>query len=254
MTNWLAARIPPPAAAPAKVGVVVFPGSNCDADAWHAVRLLGAEPRYLWHADRDLGGVDAAILPGGFSYGDYLRAGAIARFAPIMSAIERHASRGGLVLGICNGFQILLEAGLLPGAMRRNDSLQFRCQMTHLRTERSDTPFTSLLRPGQVIRVPIAHAEGNYYADPETLAGLEAGGQVVFRYVNPAGEAEATSNPNGAANHIAGLINREGNVLGMMPHPERVVEALLGGCDGRLVLGSMLLELGRRTGGGAGGR
>jgi phosphoribosylformylglycinamidine synthase len=231
--------------------VVVFPGSNCDADAWHALRLLGAEAKYLWHADRDLGGVDAVILPGGFSYGDYLRAGAIARFAPIMAAVERHAAKGGLVLGICNGFQILLEAGLLPGAMRRNDSLQFRCQMTSLRVERTDTPFTSLAAAGQVIRVPIAHAEGNYYADAATLAAIEGDGQVVFRYVNEAGQADAAANPNGAVNNIAGLLNRAGNVLGMMPHPERVVEPLLGGSDGRLVLGSMLQALGMpQVGGG----
>ena len=226
-----------------KIGVVVFPGSNCDADAWHASELLGAEPRYLWHGDRDLGGVDAVILPGGFSYGDYLRAGAIARFAPIMAAIERHAGRGGLVLGICNGFQILCEAGLLPGAMRRNDSLQFRCQMTNLRVERTDLPFTRLARPGQVLRIPIAHAEGNYYVDPETDQALQANDQIVFRYVNEAGAPDEAANPNGSLNNIAGVCNPAGNVLGMMPHPERVVESLLGGGeDGRLVLGSLIAD------------
>lgn len=230
-----------------RVGVVVFPGSNCDADAYNALALLGAEPRYLWHAETDLGGVEAVILPGGFSYGDYLRAGAIARFAPIMAAVERHAAAGGLVLGICNGFQILLEAGLLPGAMRRNDSLQFRCQMTNLRVERADTPFTSLARPGQVIRVPIAHAEGNYYADPATLQAIEERGQVVLRYVSESGQPDAAANPNGAVNNIAGLVNESGNVLGMMPHPERVVESLIGGTDGRLVLGSMLAALGAQA-------
>lgn len=223
-----------------KFGIVVFPGSNCDADALNAVRLLGADARYLWHADRDLAGVDCVILPGGFSYGDYLRAGAIARFAPIMTEVEKHAQRGGLVLGICNGFQILLEAGMLPGAMRRNDVLQFRCQMTHLRVERTDLPFTALCQPGQILRIPIAHAEGNYYADAVTLAALESGGQVVFRYVTPDGEVAPGANPNGAVNNIAGLVNKEGNILGMMPHPERVVEDALGGRDGRLVLGSII--------------
>ncbi len=223
-----------------KFGIVVFPGSNCDADALNAVRLLGADARYLWHADRDLGGVDCVILPGGFSYGDYLRAGAIARFAPIMAEVENHASRGGLVLGICNGFQILLEAGMLPGAMRRNDVLQFRCQMTNLRVERADLAFTSLCRRGQILRIPIAHAEGNYYADPAALAELEARGQVAFRYVTRDGDAVPSANPNGAVNNIAGLVNREGNILGMMPHPERAVEDVLGGCDGRFVLGSLI--------------
>jgi len=223
-----------------KFGIVVFPGSNCDADAYNGVRLLGAEATYLWHADRDLGGVDCVILPGGFSYGDYLRSGAIARFANIMSAVERHAQRGGLVLGICNGFQILLEAGMLPGAMRRNDCLQFRCMTVNLRVERTDLPFTRLCQPGQVLRVPIAHADGNYYADPADLAELEANRQVIFRYVDPAGNESPAHNPNGALNNIAGIVNREGNVLGMMPHPERVVEPVLGGTDGRLVLGSII--------------
>lgn len=223
-----------------KFGVVVFPGSNCDADAYNAVRLLGADAAYLWHADRGIGNVDCVILPGGFSYGDYLRSGAIARFAPIMAAVERHAERGGLVLGICNGFQILLEAGLLPGAMRRNDCLQFRCMTVGIRVERNDLPFTRLCTPGQVLRVPIAHADGNYYADADVLAGLEANGQVVFRYVDADGLATPAANPNGALNNIAGIVNREGNVLGLMPHPERVVEPVLGGTDGRLVLGSII--------------
>jgi len=228
---------------PIRIGVVVFPGSNCDADAWHASELLGAEAKYLWHADRDLGGVDAVVLPGGFSYGDYLRSGAIARFAPIMNAVERHAARGGLVLGICNGFQVLLEAGMLPGAMRRNDSLQFRCQMTHVRVERSDTPWTCLAREGQVLRIPIAHADGNYYADAQTIAHLERRGQVLFRYVNRTGQPDTAANPNGATNNIAGIINEAGNILGMMPHPERVVEGLLGGEDGRYVIGSLIHTL-----------
>ncbi len=223
-----------------KFGIVVFPGSNCDADAFNAVRLLGADARYLWHADKNLAGVDCVILPGGFSYGDYLRAGAIARFAPIMAEVEKHADRGGLVLGICNGFQILLEAGMLPGAMRRNDVLQFRCAMTSLRVERADLPFTQLCQQGEILEIPIAHAEGNYFADSATLAELEANRQVVFRYVNAVGESAPDANPNGAVNNIAGLVNKEGNILGMMPHPERVVEDILGGCDGRLVLGSII--------------
>lgn len=226
-----------------RFGIVVFPGANCDADALHAVRLLGAEARYLWYTETSLGDTDCVILPGGFSYGDYLRAGAIARFAPIMAAVERHAARGGPVLGICNGFQILLEAGMLPGAMRRNDCLQFRCQMTGIRVERNDLAFTSLCRRGQVLNIPIAHAEGNYYADPATLESIERHGQVVFRYVNSAGEPDPSANPNGAANNIAGLVNEQGNVLGMMPHPERAVEDLLGGEDGRLILDSLISSM-----------
>jgi phosphoribosylformylglycinamidine synthase subunit PurQ / glutaminase len=231
------------AAAPGEVmkfGVIVFPGSNCDADALEAVRLLGAEARYIWHQERSLGDTDCVILPGGFSYGDYLRAGAIARFAPVMAAVERHAERGGLVLGICNGFQILLEAGMLPGAMRRNESLRFECRPTYLRVERTDLPFTSLCQPGQVIEVPVAHAEGNYFLGKDELQALEDAGQVVFRYVTPDGAVDPAANPNGAVNNIAGIVNAAGNVLGMMPHPERVVEPLLGGADGRLILGSII--------------
>lgn len=223
-----------------KFGVIVFPGSNCDADALEAVRLLGADARYIWHQETSLGETDCVILPGGFSYGDYLRAGAIARFAPVMAAVERHAERGGLVIGICNGMQILLEAGMLPGAMRRNESLRFECRPTYLRVERNDLPFTALCRKGQVLQVPVAHAEGNYFLGNDELMALEAAGQVVFRYVTPAGEVLPEASPNGAVNNIAGIVNAGGNVLGMMPHPERVVEPLLGGADGRLILGSII--------------
>lgn len=223
-----------------KFGVVVFPGSNCDADCFHVVKeVLGQPVDYVWHQDRDLRGYDCVILPGGFSYGDYLRSGAIARFSPVMGAVEDFASRGGLVLGICNGFQILLEAGLLPGAMRRNDCLQFRCHFVHLRVENPRTPYTSLCREGQVLRIPIAHAEGNYYADGETLRDMEARGQVVFRYCDGEGMVTPASNPNGSVGNVAGVCNREGNVLGMMPHPERAAESILGAEDGRLILESI---------------
>lgn len=232
-----------------KFGVVVFPGSNCDADCYHAVKnVLGVECDYLWHEDTDVTGYDAIILPGGFSYGDYLRTGAIARFSPIMAAVADFARAGGLVLGICNGFQILLEAGLLPGAMRRNVGLSFRCEFVNVRVENADTPFTSAYRPGQVLRLPIAHGEGNYYADPETLAALEAGGQVVLRYSEPDGRMSEAANPNGSLHNIAALINKEGNVLGMMPHPERASEAILGSEDGRGIFTSMLQYLERRRG------
>ncbi len=193
-----------------------------------------------WHKERDLSGLDAIILPGGFSYGDYLRTGAIARFSPVMEEVERFAERGGLVLGICNGFQILCESGLLPGALMRNDHLQFRCQWVNLRVERPDTTFTSECREAQVLRIPISHGEGSYYADDETLASLNAGGQVVFRYCTPQGETTPEANPNGSLESIAGIVNARGNVLGMMPHPERCCEAALGGEDGLLIFESML--------------
>ncbi|MDI3522301.1 MAG: phosphoribosylformylglycinamidine synthase subunit PurQ / glutaminase [Bacillota bacterium] len=230
-----------------RFGVVVFPGSNCDADCYHAVKnVLGAECDYLWHQDTSVAGYDAIILPGGFSYGDYLRTGAIARFSPIMAAVADFARAGGLVLGICNGFQILLEAGLLPGAMRRNAGLSFRCEFVNVRVENAATPFTSAYQAGQVLRLPIAHGEGNYYADPATLAALEAGRQVVLRYSEPDGRITPTANPNGSLGNIAALVNKEGNVLGMMPHPERSSEAILGSEDGRGILTSMLQYLQRR--------
>lgn len=214
-------------------GVVVFPGSNCDADTEYALgAILGAEVQPLWHADESVRGVDCVVLPGGFAYGDYLRAGAIARFSPVMRAVQRHAEEGGLVLGICNGFQVLVEAGLLPGALLRNSALEFRCRWVGLRAERTDTPFTSLYSAGEVIRMPIAHGEGRYYADPATLDRLEANGQVAFRYV-AAGEPDGLpANPNGSVGDIAGLVNERGNVLGLMPHPERCCEPLVGGTDG----------------------
>jgi len=223
-----------------RFGVVVFPGTWSDRDCGHVVEdLLGDELVYLWHKDRDLRGADCIILPGGFSYGDYLRAGAIARFSPVMERVVEFAEAGGLVWGICNGFQVLCEAGLLPGALVRNDCLEFRCEWVHLRCERADTPFTGLLQAGQVTRVPIAHGEGRYVADPETMARLEAGGQVVFRYCDPGGRTEPSANPNGSLHHVAGIVNERGNVLGMMPHPERCAEAALGGTDGLLLFRSV---------------
>ncbi len=229
-----------------KFGVVVFPGSNCDHDAYHAVsEVLGQPVAWLWHGSEDLQGVDAVILPGGFSYGDYLRTGAIARFSPVMRAVERFARGGGLVLGVCNGFQILLEAGLLPGAMLRNAGLRFICRHVYIRTETIDTPFTSAARPGQVLRVPIAHSEGNYYCDPATLRELEGAGRIVFRYATPDGKVAPEANPNGSLANIAGICNEGRNVLGMMPHPERVVEPALGGSDGLVVLRSMVAALAR---------
>lgn len=231
-----------------KFGVVVFPGSNCDADAYFALRDdLGQEVEYLWHGDDSLGGVEAVILPGGFSYGDYLRTGAMARFSPVMNAVAHFAARGGPVLGICNGFQILLEAGLLPGAMLKNASLQFRCEWVHVRVESDATAFTQLCQQGQVLRLPIAHGEGNYYADPGTLRQLEDTGRVVLRYCTMQGREDALANPNGSRGHIAGISNAGGNVVGMMPHPERCCSALLGGSDGRWILGSAV-EFIRRGG------
>jgi phosphoribosylformylglycinamidine synthase I len=224
-----------------KFGVVVFPGSNCDFDAHHVLgSVLKQDTVFLWHKDHDLRGCDCVILPGGFSYGDYLRSGAIARFSPLMREVAEFAERGGLVLGICNGFQILLEMGLLPGAMLRNKRLKFLCQFVHLRLEKEETPFTRLGRRGQVLRVPIAHYEGNYYAPAETLEELERGGQVVFRYCDPEGRLTEEANVNGALNGIAGIINRRGNVMGLMPHPERASEAVMGSQDGRLIFDSLV--------------
>lgn len=224
-----------------RCGVVVFPGSNCDHDVYHVLKhVLESEVTFLWHQDASLKAVDFVVLPGGFSYGDYLRAGALAALAPVMGAVREHAARGGLVLGICNGFQILLECGLLPGAMRRNRDLRFLCQDVHLRVERSDLPFTRRYRAGQVVRMPIAHAEGNYEDRPDALDRLEAGNQVVFRYVGPQGEGEEAWNPNGSARGIAGVCNERGNVMGMMPHPERCSEEVLGSTDGLDVFASVV--------------
>ncbi|HEY9422491.1 MAG TPA: phosphoribosylformylglycinamidine synthase subunit PurQ [Thermoanaerobaculia bacterium] len=219
-----------------RCGVVVFPGSNCDHDVYHVLKhVLEADVTFLWHQDDTLKGSDLVVLPGGFSYGDYLRAGALASLSPVMGAVKRHAEAGGLVLGVCNGFQILLEAGLLPGAMRRNQNLRFLCRDVHLRVERNDLPFTRGFREGQVLRMPIAHAEGNYEDEAGRLDNLEASRQVVFRYVTPEGQREDEDprwNPNGAARAIAGIVNEGGNVLGMMPHPERCSEPILGNTDG----------------------
>ena len=219
-----------------KIGVVVFPGSNCDHDGYHAFRhVLDVPTEFLWHGDEDLKGSDLVFLPGGFSYGDYLRSGALAALSPVMAAVKRHAERGGLVLGVCNGFQVLVEAGLLPGALRRNASLRFLHRDVHLRVERDDLPFTRALTKGDVLRLPIAHGDGDYQDFPAALDALEAAGQVVFRYVSPSGEVDPANpewNPNGSARAIAGVTNSRGNVLGMMPHPERAIEAMLGNTDG----------------------
>jgi phosphoribosylformylglycinamidine synthase I len=231
-----------------KAAVVVFPGSNCDHDAEYVCKaVLGVDVRQVWHMDRDLGSVDLVVLPGGFSYGDYLRTGAIARFSPVMESVREFAGRGGFVLGICNGFQILQEAGLLPGAMLRNSGLKFVCRHVHLRVERTDTPFTSKYRAGAVLSIPIAHNEGNFYASAEDLESLEKNRQVVFRYAGAAGEVDAASNPNGSLHNIAGIVNRRGNVLGMMPHPERASEPQLGSDDGRPLFESILAAVAERV-------
>lgn len=225
-------------------GVVVFPGSNCDHDCVHVLRdVLGQSVREVWHKETSLDGLDAVILPGGFSYGDYLRTGAIARFSPVMGAVKEFAKKGGLVLGICNGFQILLEAGLLPGAMLRNESLHFICRDVYVKVENAATAFTGAFQSGQVLKIPIAHADGNYYTDPVTLAAIQANAQVVFRYCTQDGKVTPEANPNGSLDNIAGIINAEGNVLGMMPHPERCAEAVLGNEDGKLIFLSMLEAL-----------
>ena len=216
-----------------KFGILQFPGSNCDQDCFHAIRnILKEEAVYLWHKEPDLQGVDVVIVPGGFSYGDYLRCGAIARFSPVMNEVKKFAVAGGLVLGICNGFQILTEAGLLPGALLRNRSLKFICQEVHLRVEHPLTPFTLHYHKGEVIRIPIAHGEGNYFAEPDVLAELNKNRQIVFKYADAEGRETPEANPNGAIENIAGVCNKAGNVLGMMPHPERASESILGSADG----------------------
>jgi phosphoribosylformylglycinamidine synthase subunit PurQ / glutaminase len=231
-----------------KFGVVQFPGSNCDDDAYQAIRtVIGRPVEFIWHQSEDLVGSDAIILPGGFAFGDYLRTGAIARFSPVMKSVDRFAKSGGLVLGICNGFQILLEAGLLPGAMMRNQGLRFLCRQVHIRVERTDTPFTCAAQTGQVLGIPIAHMDGNYFCEPETLAELERNNQIIFHYVTPDGRDAALSdsqtNPNGSLQAIAGICSRERNVLGLMPHPERAVESPLGSADGLVILQSMVESL-----------
>lgn len=224
-----------------KFGVVVLPGSNCDHDALHVAKhVVGADAEVLWHKETDLKGVDCVIIPGGFAYGDYLRAGALAKFAPIMEPIRRHAAAGGLVVGICNGFQVLTEVGLLPGALMRNEHLRFISRDVFLRTEETDTPFTSQYEAGEVMRVPIAHGEGNYFADDATLDELERNRQVIFRYCDESGRVVHDANPNGSARNIAGVCNAARNVLGMMPHPERCSEQLLGNADGLGVFKSIV--------------
>jgi phosphoribosylformylglycinamidine synthase I len=220
-----------------KIGVVVFPGSNCDRDALHAAQLAGADAELLWHEDTDLHGADAVVLPGGFAHGDYLRAGAIARFSPIMGAVRAHAERGGLVLGICNGFQVLTEAGLLPGVLRRNATMRFEHRWVSLTVANRATPFTWQMPDGPTLRMPIAHGEGNYWLPDEELDALEAAGRVVFRYAPPEG------NPNGSARHIAGVVDESGRVCGLMPHPERASEALLGSDDGMLLFRSLVSSM-----------
>ena len=228
-----------------KVAILVFPGTWSDTDCYHAFTdVLGHDAAYVWHKETDLSGFDSVVVPGGFSYGDYLRCGAIARFSPVMDAVRDFAEEGKPVIGICNGFQILCEAGLLPGVLTRNEHLEFRCSWVDLRTENTDTPFTHLATTGQILAVPISHGEGNYQADAQTIDMLERTGRVVFRYCTPEGEITPEVNPNGSANNIAGIINERGNVLGMMPHPERSVEKLLGGEDGAVIFRSMLTPMG----------
>lgn len=224
-----------------KFAVVVFPGSNCDHDAYHAAKhVLGQDAEFIWHKDAGLKGADCVILPGGFSYGDYLRTGAIARFSPVMADVKAFAAAGGPVLGICNGFQVLLETGLLPGAMLRNQSLKFQCEQVHLRVEQVDTPFTLACQAGQVLRMPIAHGEGNYYLDPAALARLEENRQVIFRYATESGEVTEASNANGSVHNIAGICNDARNVVGLMPHPERACETALGSADGLALFESVV--------------
>ena len=227
-----------------KFGIIVFPGSNCDHDCEYAVQTVaGQSAAMLWHESSDLQGCDAIIVPGGFAYGDYLRTGAIARFAPIMASVRHFAARGGLVIGICNGFQILCEAGLLPGALLRNAGLKYICKQVHIRVETTDSPFTHALKPGEVLEIPIGHMEGNYFCDETTLAELKRDQRIVFRYSTPAGDVTAAANPNGSIENIAGICNEGRNVLGMMPHPDRSSEALLGSSDGLKIFRSMASAL-----------
>jgi phosphoribosylformylglycinamidine synthase len=227
--------------------VLQFPASNCDQDAVHAIRVLGHSARFVWHKENSLGDADAVIVPGGFSYGDYLRCGAIARFSPVMQAVKQFADNGGFVLGICNGFQVLCEAGLLPGALIRNRSLQFRCEHVFLKTVTADTPFTSQIPDGKLLRIPIAHGEGCYFADAETIARLKSSRQILWQYVNVQGDLTDDANPNGAIENIAGICNERRNVAGLMPHPERACESLLGSTDGRLIFESLFHALKQKS-------
>jgi phosphoribosylformylglycinamidine synthase I len=227
-----------------KFGVLVFPGSNCDHDTYHVIAEIAHQPvTFLWHDQEDLGNVDAVLVPGGFAYGDYLRTGAIAHFSPVMQSVKKFAAAGGLVLGICNGFQILTEAGLLPGALMRNAGLKYICKQVHLRCETADSPFTNQLQKGQVLQVPIGHMEGNYFCTPEELARLEAEDRIAFRYSTPEGAITPEANPNGSLSNIAGILSEKRNVLGMMPHPDRSSEQLLGSADGWKIFASMLSAL-----------
>ena len=227
-----------------KFGVLVFPGSNCDHDTYNVIAEIAHQPvTFLWHASHDLEGCDAVLVPGGFAYGDYLRTGAIARFSPVMQSVKRFADGGGLVLGICNGFQILTEAGLLPGALMRNAGLKYICKQVHLRVETTDSPFTNQLVKGEVLQIPIGHMEGNYFCTPDDLHALEAEDRIAFRYATPAGEISAEANPNGSLQNIAGILNAQRNVLGMMPHPDRSSEKLLGSSDGWKIFASMIEAL-----------
>ncbi len=229
-----------------KFAVIVFPGSNCDHDASHAVKhVLGQDAEFVWHKETSLKGADAVILPGGFSYGDYLRTGAIARFSPVMTAVKAFAASGGPLLGICNGFQVLTETGLLPGALLRNCDLRFHCEHVHVRVEGTNTPFTLRATAGQVLSLPIAHGEGNYFADPETIALLESTGRVVFRYCDAEGRVTDAANPNGSVNNIAGICSEGRNIVGLMPHPERACESPLGSADGLVLLESIVASLTR---------
>ena len=227
-----------------RFGIVVFPGTNCDRDCWRVVkRVLNCDAEFVWHEERDVSRFDCIILPGGFSYGDYLRVGAVARFSPVMESVRDFAEKGGLVIGICNGFQILVEAGLLPGALVRNKTTHFICKFVNLRVENADTPFTNQCKVGQVLRIPIAHNDGRFFCDEETLKRLERNGQIIFRYCTPEGEITEEANPNGSIENIAGIVNERGKVLGMMPHPERASEKLLGSEDGLLIWRSILSTL-----------
>ncbi|KAA6464574.1 phosphoribosylformylglycinamidine synthase subunit PurQ [Acidobacteria bacterium AB60] len=227
-----------------KFGVLVFPGSNCDHDTYNVIAEIAHQPvTFLWHDSSDLQNVDAVLVPGGFAYGDYLRTGAIARFSPVMGAVKTFAERGGLVLGICNGFQILTEAGLLPGALMRNAGLKYICKQVHLRTETANSPFTANLAPGEVLQIPIGHMEGNYFCTPEDLGRLQAEDRIVFRYATPDGQVTPDANPNGSLDNIAGILNEGRNVLGMMPHPDRSSERLLGSADGWKIFESMVNAL-----------
>lgn len=229
-----------------KFGVIVFPGSNCDHDAYHVVsKHVGQPVDFIWHKQTDLSGYDALIVPGGFSYGDYLRAGALAQFSPVMNSVKEFAERGKYVFGICNGFQILCEAGLLPGALIRNENLHFVCKYTNVKVENRNTPYTSEIKSDEVLSIPIAHAEGNYVCDDDTFQRLEENNQIVFRYCDETGEATSESNPNGSRSNIAGICNENGNVLGMMPHPERACEELLGSNDGRDIFRSLTNAISR---------